>query len=128
MAAKAKEIYKELSKDERISKEEKRLREIYKDIPADTIALYDGLIRRAAYMRVELEIYEKDMSEKGYTEDFSQSDKLQAYERGRPVVGFYNTMAKNYSAVLKQLAEKLPTGSGTDPSEELLKFAVGGKK
>ena len=119
---------KELSKEERISKEEKRLREIYRDIPADVMALYDGLIRRAAYMRVELEIYEKDMSDNGYTEDFSQSDKLSSYERGRPVVGFYNTMAKNYSAVLKQLAEKLPAGSASDPSEELLKFAVGGKK
>lgn len=72
---------KELTKDERISKEEKRLRKIYKNIGKDQKAIIDGLIQRAAYMRVTLEDMEKDLDEHGYVEMFSQSEKTDPYER-----------------------------------------------
>ena len=119
---------KELNKDKRINKEDKRLRAIYKELPKEVLTLYDGLIKRAAYMRVALEDYEADMDENGYVESFSQSEKTDPYERGRPVVGFYNTMSKNYSAILKQLSEKLPGDDKSAVSDEILKFAMGGKK
>ncbi len=103
MAIKAK-----LTKDERILKEEKRLRRIYKNIGKDQKAIIDGLIQRAAYMRVALEDYEKDLDEKGYVELFSQSDKLEPYERERPVARLYNTMNKNYQSIIKQLTDLIP--------------------
>ena len=116
------------TKETRIKDEDKRLRELYKDLPKDTLALYEGLVKRAAYMRVQLEDYEMDMIENGYVEAFSQSDKLDPYERGRPVVGFYNTMNKNYQSIMKQLKDALPETLAVDPAEELMGFAVGGKK
>lgn len=116
------------SKNDRITKEDKRLRDIYKNMPTEVLSLYDGLIRRAAYMRVTLEDYEADMNKKGYIEQFSQSDKLEPYERGRPVVGFYNTMSKNYQSIIKQLSDALPEVISSDASEGILKFAAGGKK
>lgn len=116
---------KEKTKEQRIKKEIDRLNAIYRDLPADVGALYEGLIVRAAYMRVTLEDYEQDMNERGYVEAFSQSDKLEPYERGRPVVGFYNTMAKNYQTILKQLADRLPDQPEVDPSEEILKYSAG---
>lgn len=119
---------KPLTKDKRISEENKRLRAIYADLPENIMKLYDGLIYRAAYMRVTLEEYEQDMNERGYVEQFSQSDKLDPYERGRPVVGFYNTMNKNYQSIMKQLAEKLPEAVPADVSDEIMRFAVGGEK
>lgn len=100
--------YKELTKDERISKEEKRLRKSYKEIPKDVMTVADGLIRRAAYMRVTLEDYEIDLDAKGYVELFSQSEKTDPYERERPVARLYNTMNKNYQSIIKQLADLLP--------------------
>jgi len=95
----------ELSKDERIKKEEKRLKRIYKNIDEDKKAIIDGLIQRAAYMRVALEDWEKDIMENGYIEMFTQSEKTDPYERERPVARLYNTMNKNYQSIIKQLTD-----------------------
>lgn len=118
---------KESSKENRIKRENKRLRDIFKDLPSDALALYDGLIKRAAFMRITLEDYEADIDENGSVEQFSQSDKLDPYERGRPVVGFYNTMGKNYQSIMKQLSDALPD-EGADPAGELIDFIARGKK
>jgi hypothetical protein len=99
---------KELTKADRINAEEKRLRTIYKNIDKDNKAIIDGLIQRAAYMRVTLEDYEKDLDEKGYVELFTQSEKTEPYERERPVARLYNTMNKNYQSIIKQLGDLVP--------------------
>jgi hypothetical protein len=99
---------KELTKKERISKEEKRLRQSYKNIAKDKMLIVDGLIIRSAYMRIALEDYEKDLDENGYVELFTQSDRLEPYERERPVARLYNTMNKNYQSIIKQLTDLLP--------------------
>ncbi len=101
-------INEDLTKVERIKKEERRLRRIYKKIDKDNKAIIDGLIQRAAYMRVTLEDYEVDLDEKGYVELFSQSEKTDPYERERPVARLYNTMNKNYQSIIKQLSNLVP--------------------
>jgi len=97
-----------LAKKKRISKEERRLRGSYGKIPEELMKVADGLIRRAAYMRVTLEDYEADLDDKGYVEMFSQSERTDPYERERPVARLYNTMNKNYQSIIKQLADMLP--------------------
>jgi len=97
-----------ITKVERIKKEERRLRRIYKKIDKDNKAIIDGLIQRAAYMRVTLEDYEEDLDEKGYVELFTQSEKTEPYERERPVARLYNTMNKNYQGIIKQLSNLVP--------------------
>ena len=104
---------KELSKQERIDQEEGRLRKIYKDIREQNQSIIDGLIQRAAYMRVTLEQYEQDLDNKGYTELFSQSPNTPPYERERPVARLYNAMIKNYQIIIKQLGDLLPKDAGT---------------
>lgn len=99
---------KELSKSEQIDKEEKRLRQNYEDLTKEKKSIADGLIRRAAYMRITLEEYERDLDENGYIEMFSQSEKQAPYERERPVARLYNTMNKNYQSMIKQLNDLLP--------------------
>lgn len=101
-------VKKELTEDERISKEEKRLRRIYKNIGKDQKAIIDGLIQRAAYMRITLEDWEKDIMKNGYCEMFTQSEKTDPYERERPVTRLYNTMNKNYQNIIKQLTDLIP--------------------
>lgn len=101
-------IKKEMTKDERISKEVKRLNRIYKDIDKDKKAIIDGLINRAAYMRIALEDWEIDILENGITEMFTQSEKTDPYERERPVARLYNTMNANYQKIIKQLSDLLP--------------------
>ncbi len=99
---------KVLTKNERIKKEERRLKRIYKNIDKDNKAIIDGLIQRAAYMRVTLEDWEEDIMENGYYEMFTQSDKVDPYERERPVARLYNTMNKNYQSIIKQLSDLVP--------------------
>lgn len=98
----------ELSKDKRIKKEIRRLRKIYKDIDKDNQAILEGLIQRAAYMRITLEDWEIDIMENGYYEMFTQSEKTDPYERERPVARLYNTMNKNYQSIIKQLSDLVP--------------------
>lgn len=96
------------TRDKRIKKEIKRLNKIFSELDQDMHDVVEGLIKRAAFMRVTLEDYEEDINLNGSVEQFSQSDKLEPYERGRPVVGFYNTMNKNYQSITKQLSDLLP--------------------
>lgn len=116
------------TKEERINKEIKRLKKIFSDLPENVQSLCEGLINRAAYMRVTLEDYEADMDANGYVEQFTQSKDTEPYERGRPVVSFYNTMAKNYQTIIKQLVERLPEDSAQEAVEEINAFISGGKK
>jgi hypothetical protein len=118
----------DIEKEKRISKEYKRIRKIYKDLPGSLLTLYEGLIKRAAYMRVTLEDYEADLDAGGYVELFTQSEKTDPYERERPVARLYNAMVKNYQTIMKQLADKLPEQTAADVSEEIMRFAMGGKK
>jgi hypothetical protein len=112
------------AKEQRIKAEDRRLRRLFKDLPKDTKELYDGLIKRAAYMRATLEDYEQDLDDKGYVESFVQSKDLAPYERERPVARLYNTMNKNYQSIIKQLKDALPPTSTTDVSEEIMRFVV----
>jgi len=97
-----------LTNDERILKEVRRLNRIYKNIDKDNKAIIDGLIKRAAYMRVTLEDWEEDIIENGCTEMFTQSVNTPPYERERPVARLYNTMNKNYQSIIKQLGDLVP--------------------
>ncbi len=117
-----------MTKEERINKEYKRLKKIYKDLPQDTLNLYDGLIRRAAFMRISLEDYEADLNTNGHTEFFTQSEKTEPYERERPVARLYNSMNKNYQTIMKQLADKVPVGANDNAEDDILKFALGAQK
>lgn len=92
----------------RIQKEEKRLRGAYPSIGAKRKRVIDGLIRRAAYMRITLEDYEEDLTKNGSVELFTQSENVEPYERERPVARLYNTMNKNYQSIIKQLSDSLP--------------------
>ena len=109
---------KELTKDERIKKEVRRLNRIYKNIDKDNKAIIDGLIQRAAYMRVTLEDWEEDIIENGVTEMFTQSEKTEPYERERPVARLYNTMNKNYQSLIKQLSDLVPKEAPTKGVED----------
>ena len=98
----------ELNQDERILKEVRRLNRIYKNIDKDNKAIIDGLIQRAAYMRVTLEDWEEDIVKNGCTEMFTQSINTPPYERERPVARLYNTMNANYQKIIKQLSDLVP--------------------
>ena len=89
---------------ERIKKEEKKLKKNYENCHK----VLDGLIYRAAFMRIVLEDLENDIKENGPTEMFTQSDMVEPYQRKRPAIDIYNTTVKNYNTVIKQLLDSIP--------------------
>ena len=103
------------TKQGRIRAEEKRLFEIFSPRSARERGVIEGLIRRAAYMRVTLEDLERDIDERGLVEMFTQSDKTDPYERERPSARLYNTINKNYQTIMKQLSEFVEKST---PNEE----------
>ena len=103
---------KEKTKDERISAEKNRLNRIYKNLDGPKKAVAAGLIERAAFMRVELEDLEADLSANGWTEPFSQGNQ-EPYDRARPSGQTYNTLNANYQKIIKQLDSMLPKVEST---------------
>lgn len=99
---------KEKTKEEKIKAELSRLRRIYKEIEERKKKTVEGLIERAAYMRVTLEAFEVDLDENGFTEQFQQGKEQEPYERKRPVADLYNTMNTSYQKAVKQLCDLLP--------------------
>ena len=96
---------KELNK--RIKAEERRLSNAFKDIDEKRKTTTQGLIQRAAFMRVSLEDLEANLKKNGFTESFSQGNQ-EPYQRERPAAKVYNSMNAGYQKIIKQLTDLLP--------------------
>lgn len=87
----------------RIRREITRLNKIFSGKSEQEKEYLSGLIKRAAFMKCQLEDMEKDLNEKGFTEMFTQSVYAKPYERERPAARMYNALNKNYQTIMKQL-------------------------
>lgn len=114
-----------ITKRTKIKKENDRLRTRYKTLPEDTLDIIEGLIDRAAYMRVTIDEMEEDIDSKGRVEMFSQSEYQEPYERERPVVKQYIQMTRNYQSIIKQLDDKLPKTIIETGGDDFDEFADG---
>ena len=95
------------AKATRIKQESDRLWANYERLPEGKKVVADGLVARAAFMRIELEDLETDLSKNGWTEPFSQGNQ-EPYDRARPQGQTYHTMNANYQKIIKQLDAMLP--------------------
>lgn len=82
-------IKKELSKVDRINKEKRRLKRIFKDIEGNKQKVVEGLLDDAAFMRVTLIDIKKDISVSGVIDELQQGDYT--IIREHPNVKVYNT-------------------------------------
>lgn len=98
-----------------------RLTKIFKDLPENQFAVAQGLIVQAARLRVRLDRLWEDIQENGETEQFSQSDKTDPYERERPAARLFTATDKNYQSVIKQLVEMVPQSQSRSKLAELMK-------
>lgn len=108
---------KKKSKANRIKAEKERLEKNYAELPDAKKQIAEGLIARAAFMRVELEDLEEDLTENGWTEKFSQGDQ-EPYDRARPQGQTYHTMNANYQKIIKQLDSMLPKEDSKHRAED----------
>lgn len=95
-------------KEVRVKAEERRLKRIYKGIDSKKMQVVQGLIQRAAHLRITLDDFAEELDENGYIEMFQQGRDQTPYERKRPVADLYNTMNTSYQKAIKQLTDLLP--------------------
>ena len=88
--------------------EYERLMGIYQGLPANKLAVAEGLIRQAARLRVRLDALWADLRANGETEQFSQSAGAKPYERERPASRAFTSTDKAYQSIIKQLNDLCP--------------------
>ena len=67
----------------------------------------ESLVDEAAFMAASLYELRKIVNEKGYTEEYQNGANQKGIKKCSEVE-IYNTMIKNYSAIIKQLTDLLP--------------------
>lgn len=106
------------------NKELKKLNKIFKNITENKKDLVQKLIKSAAFMIVELTKLENHISEHGVSEEYQNGE----HQKGTKMsiqASAYNTMIKNYAAIVKQLCELLPEGlPNTKEGNALMNFAT----
>ena len=108
---------REKTKEQRIRAEKARLKKLYRNLPKEAAGTVAGLIDQAAFMRIEREDTADDLRENGWTEKFQQSERLEPYDRARPIGQAYNSTNANYQKIIKQLTALLPKPD-TAPKQE----------
>lgn len=98
---------KDLSKEERIKKEIKRLKKIFNKLDDDIKKVTQSLIENAAFMSVTLEDLQEVINAEGVISEY-QNGANQWGTKKSPEVEVYNTMIKHYMNIIKQLTDLLP--------------------
>lgn len=102
--------YEGKSKDEIIKAEKRKLAGIYTRLDKKTKKSVDSLVDEAAFMAASLYELRRIIDEKGYTEEYQNGANQKGVKKCSEVE-IYNTMIKNYSAIVKQLTDLIPKES-----------------
>jgi hypothetical protein len=107
-----------LKKTTRIKREKERLLDIYADLPEETLAIFQGQIDQASFLKIELEDLRDDLEKNGWVEPFQNSPNLPAYERDRPLAKQYMKLASEYRNTIKLLDDKLAKQNTQSPAQD----------
>jgi hypothetical protein len=110
-----------MDKDERIKKEIRKLKRIFRNLPKDKLTAVSTLIENAAFMAATLEDLQDAINKNGCISTY-QNGENQWGTKKSPEADLYNTMIKNYSAVIKQLTDMLPKDEAKAAEDELVTF------
>ena len=102
-----KKIYPDMTKDEIITAEKRKLSGIYSKLEAKTKKSVSSLIDEAAFMAASLYELRQIINEKGYTEAYQNGANQRGTKRSSEV-DIYIQLEKNYASVIKQLTDLLP--------------------
>ena len=94
-----------------------KLTKLFANMPLNQKQLCEGLFDNAAYMIEKLGELQKQINEDGMTAVWNNGGG-QGGLRKSPAVEIYNTMIKNYTAIIKQLNECMPPEDGVDALDE----------
>ncbi|MCR5419304.1 MAG: hypothetical protein K6E84_10340 [Lachnospiraceae bacterium] len=111
------------TKDLRIKEEFERIIYFFEDIQDNKREMLKPLIQNAAFMRITLEDLQEIIIRDGVTETYQNGANQHGVKQSATLQS-YNTLIKNYAAVIKTLATHLPYQSRSSFSS----FYVGKKE
>ena len=115
----------DMSKDDYIKCEIKRLNKIFSNLTQDASAVAERLIENAAFMAVSLNELQGLINLHGYTEEYQNGENQKGVKKSSEV-DIYNTMIKNFNTTMKQLIDMLPDSpSGGNSRNAALDYITG---
>jgi hypothetical protein len=108
----------------RIKEKIEELSIVFNDIDPNTQRTIEPLISKAAFMSVTLDNLQRTINEKGVIEEYQNGANQSGFKESVEVK-VYNTMIKNYHAVMKQLIDLLPNKSEGQIAGDSIKAFLG---
>ena len=108
----------EKTREQRITKEKRRLLKLFKDLEPNKRQTCQALIDRAAFITVSLEDLEVQLNEIGFTE-YYQNGETQSGWKKSAAADVHISLTKNLNAIIKQLLELVPAAQKRSKLEEL---------
>ena len=108
----------------KINKEIKRLKELFKNMDENKLKLAEKLIENAAFMSVTLDELKEYIRDNGVKEGYCNGENQYGYKESVESKN-YNTMIKNYMNIIKQLNDMMPESQKVNEDDEFDKFNDG---
>lgn len=97
----------EKTKEQRVKSEISKISKIFKELDENKKKIVTPLIEKAAFMNVELEELQKVIEVEGCVDEY-QNGANQWGKKKSAEVDVYNTMVKNFTAIIKTLTDLTP--------------------
>ena len=98
---------KDLTIEEQINKEVRRLKKIFDNIDEDKKKIVQGLFENAAFLSTQMKLMMSRINEDGVTIKYQNGENQWGYKKS-PDVDTYNSFIKQYTTIIKQLTDLLP--------------------
>lgn len=107
-------ILAEKERNSRITAEFQRISVFFEDLQENEKSIVLPLIQNAAFMRVTLDDLQRIIAEQGPVEEYRNGETQYGMKQSAALQS-YNTLVKNYAAVIKTLFERLPVARPKPP-------------
>ena len=110
----------EYTKEQRITKEKRRLNKIFKDLEANKLNTCKALIARAAFITISLEDLEEQLNETGWVEVYQNGENQSGLKKAA-AADVHISLTKNLNAIIKQLLELVPPAQKASRLEMMMR-------
>ena len=112
--------YESLSTPEKIEVKKKKIKRLFKELPAEKMQFAEGLIYQFAVVSVTLERLADEINNGDLIEDFVQGAQKLRCES--PALKSYNSTVKSFATLSKSLLDLLPEKEQKQAGNELMSF------
>ena len=117
----------EKTKEEKIAEEKERIGQWFSDLDENQLAIVEPLIQNAAFMRCTLDDLQAIINREGVIDKY-MNGAAQFGLKSSASLQSYNSLVKNYAAVVKVLLSYLPKMKRAQAGSELNKVEMVEKK